>query len=587
MSTSPFIQYVRAGWQAIYHSVDTTILSDIRANRLRLSGLRGESQILAVVSVVFVISGIVLMLLSTQIRQWFPLFALPSGDHVNGTLIPLPVIGIIVFAIGLAWSLLLYASTSMSRWIRIVLVLAHGSLMILWLIPLATMNITSALVAFVALIVVSVMGIRHNNHDQAWPWVVVFIAEVVMLGITHWQYLELFQQSGVNMLLVGVSLMMQENSVLVIPMMFYVGINMTRAAVSFGQWGRIATSNASLQQMIIGAIFMVLLRLLQIPDLRPPTQSELIAIAAYVGVIAVVAGVLYRISHHPQDIRIDDILVKFAPWLVVTSIFPVVVFTLINFTVGGANMLTGGSNQTVLGWWEALSNNSTTVTTTLGIAVTAGFGVVAGHFWRKQHYITALYFALLCALHVSSFIYDIVHLTLRMHVADTVLFVICAVYLTFQLQYPEQRTLRIGQLLSLSVVSYFMQQLDFLNNPLSPVFSYAGIFFVGFGFVWDTLVGAGWVNEASPQFPRHARLFGYLGYTLLTITLVMWAGFSLNPDLLALMSGQHAVEGVYTYGFPAVHLLYLVIILAPEMAFHTLQPADTTQSAILPESSPH
>jgi len=67
----------------------------------------------------------------------------------------------------------------------------------------------------------------------------------------------------------------------------------------------------------------------------------------------------------------------------------------------------------------------------------------------------------------------------------------------------------------------------------------------------------------------------------------MWAGFSLNPDLLALMSGKNAVEGVYSYGFPAVHLLYLIILITPNNAFPTSQPADTEVHDILAEQTTH
>lgn len=586
MTSQQLFANLRATFNALYAAVDDTIISDIRANRMRLAGLRGESQILAVVSVIFVITGIVLMLVSPAIRQWFALYALPGDGHVNGTLIPLPVIAILGFTVCVAWSLLLYASTSMSWWIRVGATIFHTSLMAIWLIPLSGASIAYALVTFVLLICIVCLTVWQQRWESAWRWVWLFAAESLMVGISHWQYVTLFQQSGINLLLVGIALIMQAHSFIVAPMMYYIGINMTRAAINFGQWGKIAASDASIPQIAFSALLLFALRLVQIPNMRPPTASELSVVATYLVLIAVIAYIVSRLDSTHIQHTIDALLVKYAPWLVLVSILPVLLFTLLNFGIGGANMLAGASNATLIAWWNTYALHSDGVTTAINLAVTIGFAGFTWYMWRRHAHISALYFALITAIRIISHAMDYVHVVLRMHVADTCLFLICALYIISKIRHHEGRALRFGQLLALSVISYFMQQLEFLNNPLSPIFSYAGIFFVGFGFVWDTLVGAGWVNDSSPAFPRHARLFGYLGYTLMTVTIVMWAGLSLNPDLLALMSGQNAVDGVYTFGFPAVHLLYVIIVIAPELAFVPARTTAPDTHAILPEQSP-
>lgn len=586
MTPSSFAETIRHGVRAAYHAVDETILSDIRANRLRLTGLRGESQILAIGSVVVVIIGIVLMVLSPFIRQWFPLYTYPSDDYVNGILIPLPSIALIGITICLAWTLILYASTAMARWIRIMLTVVHGSLMSIWLIPLSGVNSTSTLICVLALLVVCVATLRAKRDESPLRWIIIFCAEALMLTVSHAEYVTLLNQSGINMLLAGIALMMQEQSFLVVPMMLYVGINMTRAAINFGAWGRIATMDATGIQVGVSVALLLALRFLQVPNLRPPSSAEIAVACIYLGILATVAVVIYRVRATPMTIGVDETLVRYAPWLALLSILPVLFFTLINFTVGGANMMTGATNATVIGWWNALTQQSTVVTSTLDFLMTIGVAVVAWRMWHAHHAIVALYFAIITAMRILLLMLDLfIHQPLRLNVADTLLFLICIGLLLWKTREAATRVLRLRQLLSITVISFFMQQLDFLNNPLSPFFAYAGIFFVGFGFLWDTLVGAGWVNNSSPGFPRHARLFGYLGYTLLTITLVMWAGFSLNPDLLALMSGKNAVEGVFSYGFPAVHLLYLIIVIVPDNAFPTALHADPEVRDILAEQS--
>jgi hypothetical protein len=584
MTTSSFVQALRHGLHAAYQAVDDTILSDIRANRMRLTGLRGETQILAIGSVLFVVTGILLMFLSPFIRQWFALYTHATDDYVNGVLIPLPSIALIGMTICLAWTLILYASTAMPWWIRVTLTIIHGSLMFIWLIPLNGVNTTSTIICMLALMVVCVATLRRKSNESPWRWMIIFGAEACMLIVSHGEYVTLLNQSGINMLLAGIALMMQAHNFLVIPMMLYVGINMTRAAINFGQWGRLATTDATLVQIGLSVVFIFLLRIFQIPNIRPPSSGEILVALLYLAILGVGAVVLYRMRHIPTYVSVDETLMRYAPWLALLSIVPILAFTMLNFTIGGANMLTGATNATIISWWNLLSDQSFFVTYGIDMLITIGIAAVAMRMWQRQQLIIALYFAVIALMRTLLLIVDqYIQQPLRLNVADTLLFLICVLFLMWKLRDAETRVIRLRQLLSIIVISFFMQQLDFLNNPLSPFFSYAGIFFVGFGFMWDTLVGAGWVNNASPGFPRHARLFGYLGYTLLTITLVMWAGFSLNPDLLALMSGKNAIEGVFSYGFPAVHLLYLVIIITPENAFTTPHQNDSDVHAILAE----
>jgi hypothetical protein len=348
MTTSSFVQALRHGLYAAYHAVDDTILSDIRANRMRLTGLRGETQILAVGSVLFVITGIFFMFLSPLIRQWFTLYTYANDDYVNGVLIPLPSIAIIGMTICLAWSLILYASTAMAWWIRVTLTMIHGSLMFIWLIPLNGVSTTSSIICVLALIVVCVATLRSNSDENPWRWIIIFGAEACMLIVSHGEYVTLLNQSGINMLLAGIALMMQAHNFLVIPMMLYVGINMTRAAINFGQWGRLATTEASLVQIGLSVVLMLMLRIFQIPNIRPPSSGEILVVFLYLVILGAGAVVLYRMRHIPTHVSVDETLMRYAPWLALLSIVPMLVFTLLNFTIGGANMLTGTTNATII-----------------------------------------------------------------------------------------------------------------------------------------------------------------------------------------------------------------------------------------------
>ncbi|MFN5933035.1 MAG: hypothetical protein ACK46D_01915, partial [Roseiflexaceae bacterium] len=358
MTTSSFVQALRHGLHAAYQAVDDTILSDIRANRMRLTGLRSETQILAIGSVLFVVTGILLMFLSPFIRQWFALYTHATDDYVNGVLIPLPSIALIGMTICLAWTLILYASTAMAWWIRVTLTIIHGSLMFIWLIPLNGVNTTSTIICMLALMVVCVATLRRKSNESPWRWMIIFGAEACMLIVSHGEYVTLLNQSGINMLLAGIALMMQAHNFLVIPMMLYVGINMTRAAINFGQWGRLATTDATLVQIGLSVVFIFLLRIFQIPNIRPPSSGEILVALLYLAILGVGAVVLYRMRHIPTYVSVDETLMRYAPWLALLSIVPILAFTMLNFTIGGANMLTGATNATIISWWNLLSDQS-------------------------------------------------------------------------------------------------------------------------------------------------------------------------------------------------------------------------------------
>jgi hypothetical protein len=125
------------------------------------------------------------------------------------------------------------------------------------------------------------------------------------------------------------------------------------------------------------------------------------------------------------------------------------------------------------------------------------------------------------------------------------------------------------------VLSILMQQTSFLNNPLSPILGFAGVAFVAFGFIWDVLFGVAWINQDSRQFPRIARVLGYIGYSLLTVTAVAWAGISQNPVLLSLLSGDIVYQGYHLFGMPAIHLLYAVTLIAPHTTWKQYPSPET------------
>jgi hypothetical protein len=118
----------------------------------------------------------------------------------------------------------------------------------------------------------------------------------------------------------------------------------------------------------------------------------------------------------------------------------------------------------------------------------------------------------------------------------------------------EGRALR---LLAIVVLMALLNQTDFLDNPFSPLFGFAGVAFLAFGIVWNILTaGNGFANADTPGLPRESRLLLYLGYVLLSVSISHWYLISHNIDMQNRQSTVNSL-GFLTIGLP---LAYLAIV---------------------------
>jgi len=118
---------------------------------------------------------------------------------------------------------------------------------------------------------------------------------------------------------------------------------------------------------------------------------------------------------------------------------------------------------------------------------------------------------------------------------------------------------RVLRLLFATMIIFLMQQTGFIESRFSPILGFAGISFVAFGIVWDALTGAGWVNADSVNLPRVGRVFLYVGYTILAVTVLNWALAAHDLGAVATLTGGAADTGYATFGKP---LLYAVAAIA-------------------------
>lgn len=99
---------------------------------------------------------------------------------------------------------------------------------------------------------------------------------------------------------------------------------------------------------------------------------------------------------------------------------------------------------------------------------------------------------------------------------------------------------------------------------------FAGVGFIVFGIIWDTLTRGAWVNDDSRSFSRTSRAFLYLGYVILTATLVNWALTTHDLTTLNALTGKAAMAGYERFGLPMLYVIYVLTlsrVIKPEDTF--------------------
>jgi hypothetical protein len=116
----------------------------------------------------------------------------------------------------------------------------------------------------------------------------------------------------------------------------------------------------------------------------------------------------------------------------------------------------------------------------------------------------------------------------------------------------EERALR---MLAAVLLLALLNQTDFLDNPFSPLFSFAGVFFLIFGIVWNILTASGgFVNQETPGLSRDSRALLYVGYVLLSVGVSHWYLVSHNLGMQETQGSMNQV-GFTLVGLPFAYLM--------------------------------
>jgi hypothetical protein len=554
-------------WQVSTTAVRVFVWGSIRENAIDLRPLTRTIRLIGLIGLALIATFLLGLLFSDSLRVHAPLTLLPNdSSSTRGLSVPTFVIPLTMLAIAIGWGYMLAGALharALVRW----LVLGVFALQILfpivsqvavlraWMMITVLMLVLALLTCFVAL--------PRINLPLPLEWSMVLALCGGLLVVMLIGALRLERLSGTNWLGDTLSGMLLSQFLFVIPFLIVSGLGWADFAIEASGWvARAAQRHAASPVLTILVLALLGYRLYgmrgQLGE-RPIGEQ----LAAWAGAGLLLAGLLligvWRFRHPPGGAVPARLVTSLALLLPALQIMLIIAPTLLSVPV--LLQITPMSARTFsalnagmlwLSGWEFRVRPL--------LLVVVGAGIVwAG---RRRGKPTLAAFGLILAwtqlcrwltgadgpLTAWRFTYSDVD-----QIGLAGLTLVALVYLARR-RLTSARALR---LLAIIVLMALLNQTAFLDNPFSPLFSFAGVAFLAFGIVWNVLTaGQGFANGNTPGLPRESRLLLYLGYVLLSVSISHWYLVSHN---ITMQDRQNVVNtlGFLTIGLP---LAYLVVV---------------------------
>ncbi|MGH2524296.1 MAG: hypothetical protein ACRDH2_17445, partial [Anaerolineales bacterium] len=122
---------------------------------------------------------------------------------------------------------------------------------------------------------------------------------------------------------------------------------------------------------------------------------------------------------------------------------------------------------------------------------------------------------------------------------------------------------RATRLIFLLLITALLRQTDFISSPFSPFLGFTGIGFIAFGLLWDTLTAGSWANADTRGLPRTSRILLYLGYALLTVTILNWAVTAHDLSTTGQFTGNVGTAALGGLGKPMLYAIFFITLAPP------------------------
>ncbi|MCS7059629.1 MAG: hypothetical protein RMN25_00550 [Anaerolineae bacterium] len=569
-------------WALTFGALRDFVWADLKAGLIDLRGLSRVTRGLIGLGFALMALTIGLLIFNDFWRASADLIALPNSLPGRGTLAPVPLLPATLFLLSMAWSFALVGALHSHwaiRWGVLALFVIVSATRIGSMTKLGSAG--AGVLGVATVIALFVIRLRWKLPLGLDFLLVLTLVSFSFLtpqaqGISDWRV------TGVPLVVSDLNGHLLTVSTLAFPMLMLVGLSMAQFTHLASKWTvEIVQHRLPVVVLYIALGVTLALRLRHTVSWaietfqRAPAQE----IGSFLGALGVplCVGVAWWIARRnmsadarPTASELTESADTAAPALIVGYLAPqLYIFVLLSLLLAFVSFfpITEVSSVAQLaasGYADFLNNQYTPIWRVVFFGLVMLIGVAQAK--RKQHAL-ALYLMAFALIATWIELADIGRPLSALSwfgpaYTDfwwTVLFGVVA------LSWVARRTLtpaRAAALLLVTLMSGLLQQTAFINNRFTPFLGFAGVGFVAFGLIWDALTAGSWANVDSPGLPRAGRIFLYLGYVLLTVTLVNWALTTHDLAKTAQLTGDAAAFGLDRFGKPMLYALYFATLWA-------------------------
>jgi hypothetical protein len=575
-------------WAISFGAIRDFIWADLRDGMMDLRGLSRLTRAIILTGFGLLFGTVFILLVNDFLRDRFSLIVLPNAFIYapgRGMMLPVPLVPLTLFLIAAAWSFALAGAIHSHLAIRLG-VLAFFlfsavrqlfsllSTILAGLLGVSDLVILGVTLLAILAVVVVFLVLSRLKARPALEFVLLFVLISLIYFTTQLKNVNEYRLTGIPLNLASMQLDIMDFSTIVLPFLLYLGVDiadftrdssgwLSRALTKrlpawalisvfflFCAWriyglvqenlGLLAQTTAGAMALsylgALGEILMVGLVWLGVRRLQPASRQENLD---HEGVAEKVAGpALWVILAFNFTSLVNFAMTSMA------SAIPAPAF--INLVLKASTWL----NQTAATW---------------GIIINIAAVILAGWLARRGQVTLPLYLGLFGMLHLYYKITNPGELlgAITWTGPQTVdawwvaLFSLVGVYLMVARKLSAESA---GQLFFLLTITFLLRQTAFISNPFSPVFGFAGVGFIAFGVLWDALTSGSWANVNTPGLSRTSRIFLYLGYVILTVTVINWALSTHDLTSLNQLTGNTALVGLDRFGRPMLYAIFALTL---------------------------
>ncbi|MCZ7570422.1 MAG: hypothetical protein M5U01_17795 [Ardenticatenaceae bacterium] len=585
-------------WAISFGAVRDFVWADLRTGMIDLRGLSRVTRGLILMGFALLFAMIGVLLFNDLWRTSFPLVPMLVGTPGRGALLPVALVPATLFLLALAWSFALVGALHSHPLVRLGVLLLYVFAAAQWTGAGAGFVTPAALWLGWGLLVVVPLFFVLRWRAQIRPvleFAILLLLVAATFGIAQVRAVESWRLSAIPLVLASLTGNVLSLSSLILPLLMLIGVEIAGFTHRAAGWASEAATNRLPGWALRGLLLLVLvwrLRDVMLEALTGLAQSSLLqGLLAYAGAlgIPVIVGLacwlITRWRRAAGDPSLDGEQVAQAvethalPLILAYHALALVTFILLDFA---ATLPTAGFTLSQLGLAPgadslavALANQLSKSSDLFNLMMDPWhfllevLAMVAA-IWlaRRGRPALALYLGLFGAvtlwLEIARPGRPLARLTWHGSGPEdfwwVILFTLVAAVWLLRGRLTTERA---GRLLFLLLITALLRQTDFIENPFSPFLAFAGIGFIAFGVVWDALTAGSWANVSTPGLPRISRIFLYLGYVLLTVTIINWALATHDLFTLGKFTGDTALVGLEIFGKPMIYAIFAVTLAPP------------------------